>query len=596
VRILRIAKKSGGERVIYAPSPEEAAVYRALLPRLHEVQSRLCRDAHGFVRGRSAVTGARLHAGRAHSACWDLRSFFDTVTREQILAAAPELVDIVDQLLIDGAPRQGLPTSPLASNIAAAPLDRAIQGWLAGRGVYTRYADDLTVSSDDHSVVEEALTVIPALVAAQGWEIHPAKTRVQHATGGARVICGVVVADDPRATRATRATRRKLRAAQHRAEHGANRGARERARAQARGLGEWCAQRTPVAQVIRERCGRDRGQPLADDLAVHERRERRAAVRDQLATLDIRAALQARGFLADHPEAGEKGAATRLAATFGARWRDWIASAEGQALHDLLYWLPTAGRADSGLADALFAWRRANSLPTGGALERIARCWERLTAEQRALGPAALARVTRGLGYPRVRHVGFAAESADAGCSAAEYRRHESRWLRALRAIDRESIPRVTVTAGGLTARVLDRDDPRGVWVGQHTACCQHPEGEASSSAWYAVEHHDSAILVVEHDGLIVAQSWLWRHEGVLVADNCEALGDWGGRCRQIYEIWAQATVGRLGVTEVRLGTRGDLYVDGLPRVPKAAAVPPPAGTYSDARQRQVVLAPRQKG
>jgi len=519
--------------------------------------------------------------------CWDLRNFFDSVRREQILAAAPDLADVVDQILIDGAPRQGLPTSPLAANIAAVPLDRAIQGWLRGRGVYTRYADDLTVSTDDQALVEEALVTVPAMVAAMGWEIHPGKTRVQHAAGGSRVICGVVVADDPHASRATRAARRKHRAAEHRAEHGPNRGARERARAQARGLGEWCAQRTPVAQVIRERCGRDRGQPLADDLAVESRRDDRGAVRRQLAALDIRACLQARMYLAGHPEVGEKGAATRLAATFAARWRDWIGDAEGQALHDLLYWLPADGRADSGLADALFAWRRSAALPSGAALERIARCWSRLAAEQRALGPADLARITRGLGYPRVRHLGFAAEAAEADCSPAEYRRHESRWLRAARTVDRESVPRVRVEVDGLVAHVLDRDDPRGVWVGQHTACCQHPEGEGASSAWYAVEHHGSAILIVEHDGQIVAQSWLWRDGGVLVADNVEALGDWGPRCRPVYEAWAAGTVGRLGIEEIRLGARGDMPLDGLRT---AAAIRAPAGTYSDA-QRQVILA-----
>ena len=65
------------------------------------------------------------------------------------------------------------------------------------------------------------------------------------------------------------------------------------------------------------------------------------------------------------------------------------------------------------------------------------------------------------------------------------------------------------------------------------------------------------------------------------------SLGDWGPRCRPVYEAWAAGTVGRLGIEEIRLGARGDMPLDGLRT---AAAIRAPAGTYSDA-QRQVILA-----
>ena len=587
MKIVRLPKKSGGVRTIYVPDPAEKEEFRALVPELARLAAQRCPAAHAFVAGRSPVTAARLHVAKKVTLSWDLRDFFDSCCRDQIVREGVS-EEVLDRILVDGAPRQGLPTSPAAANLAAAEMDRAILAWIADiRGaVYTRYADDLAISLEDASdrLVADLLHVIPAIVRQAGFEIHPRKTRVQFARAGRRVICGVAVGDTEQ-TYATRAARRRLRAAEHRASLPVR--DRERAAQQAHGLREWCAQRLPVAARLDERTG-GRGASLAEALDVASRRERRRDVRAQIEQYPIRDYLRAARWLAAHD--AQKSWAGGLAATFGPAWQDWVCGFDQENLHDACFWLPTDVLPVDGLGARLLKWRREipDLMSRVKDLALIARSWSRMGAELRESSLAELVRRARTSRYSRVQHAGFAAECAEARCTEAEYHRFERRWLRAIAAVTHESIPRVTAQYAGYSARVLDRDDPRGLWIGQYTACCQHPFGEARSSAWHAVSSPDGAILVVEHDGGIVAQSWLWRSGDIVVADNCEALrGHDKETLLALYRNWAAAAIGRLGVSEVRVGTLGDLDLSGLPR---EKPVPTPRGTYTDAKC-QVCLA-----
>lgn len=78
-------KRSGGLRLIEIPKPELKQVQRRLLSGLldaipsHE-------GVHGFVRGRSAISNAREHAGRAVVIAYDLRDFFNSIGIARIRA------------------------------------------------------------------------------------------------------------------------------------------------------------------------------------------------------------------------------------------------------------------------------------------------------------------------------------------------------------------------------------------------------------------------------------------------------------------------------------------------------------------------------
>lgn len=237
-----IPKKSGGTRTIYVPSDEEMRSFRDLLPTVAEAQAAQCdpRVVHGFTAGRSPVTNALAHAGRRYTLCADLQDFFDSVTARHLRGRVPAMV--IARCLVDGAARQGLPTSPSLANIAAADMDRAILRAAAKAGhdiVYTRYADDISVSADTEEAIQWARRALPAIVGRCGFGLNAAKTRVMDARYQRRIITGVALTEDGRAV-PTRRMRRRLRAAEHRARNDGGDWVR-----MASGLREWCAMRTP---------------------------------------------------------------------------------------------------------------------------------------------------------------------------------------------------------------------------------------------------------------------------------------------------------------------------------------------------------------
>ena len=82
-RYRRLPRKSGPPRVIERPKPRLKALQRRVL---HEILDWIpVHDAaHGFVRGRSAVSHAALHSGRRVVVRLDLEDFFAGVTAARV--------------------------------------------------------------------------------------------------------------------------------------------------------------------------------------------------------------------------------------------------------------------------------------------------------------------------------------------------------------------------------------------------------------------------------------------------------------------------------------------------------------------------------
>jgi hypothetical protein len=235
MKVMEIKKASGGIRRIYAPNPEELTEYRTLLSKIAQPPVQL-KSAHGFMPGRNIVTNALPHAGKPLTISMDLSDFFDSVRPDMLKGRVPVAVLEKCFLSADGIPgttpdcrtRQGLPTSPALANLAAAPLDEAIRKRLAKMeipgAVYTRYADDLSISMDctDQETAQKVVAAVSEMVSRCGFRLNGKKTRIRRATGGNRECFGIMATEG--GVEISRRMRRVIRAAEHNLEVARKRG------------------------------------------------------------------------------------------------------------------------------------------------------------------------------------------------------------------------------------------------------------------------------------------------------------------------------------------------------------------------------------
>ena len=236
-----IAKRSGGERTISRPQKKLAAAQQWILD---SVLSKIpVHDAaHGFVPGRSTLTGAEPHVGSQVVVNMDLRDFFSTIDFARVaglfrgMGYSPAVATIF-ALLCTESPRrvirsggeilhaavgnrslpQGACTSPALSNLIAKRMDKRLAGTATSIGwQYTRYADDLTFSTKvDASNVGYVLARVRHVAQEEGFAVKDSKTRVLRRCTQ-QSVTGIVVNDRPSIDRKTI---RQLRAILHRAKH-----------------------------------------------------------------------------------------------------------------------------------------------------------------------------------------------------------------------------------------------------------------------------------------------------------------------------------------------------------------------------------------
>lgn len=183
--------------------------------------------------------------------------------------------------------------------------------------------------------------------------------------------------------------------------------------------------------------------------------------------------------------------------------------------------------------------------------------------------------------YEGVLDIPFAQECAKWGNSQHQFESLQGMWMG--RNITYSSIPKVTLSEGDWKFYLLDRDDPRGPFLGEYTGCCQHPNGAGASCALHGASSPDGGFVVLEHQGAIKFQSWVWRKDDTLVFDNVE------GSCashlhkdaKRIYLEGVRAFRGRLDVNTLYIGIGGsDIGFDGdLPRKNRDVQAP---GGYTD--------------
>ena len=153
-----IPRKNHREREIEAPNRTLKYIQRVLHESLTKIYGPHA-AVHGFCPDRSIVTNAKNHQMRKYVLNLDLADFFPSITKQRIfgrLVAEPYklnaiVANVISSLTTNAYARlpQGSPSSPVLANMIAASLDNEIAGLCGPLGCrYTRYADDITISSN----------------------------------------------------------------------------------------------------------------------------------------------------------------------------------------------------------------------------------------------------------------------------------------------------------------------------------------------------------------------------------------------------------------------------------------------------------------
>jgi RNA-directed DNA polymerase len=179
-----IQKRNGDSRTITAPRVFLKTVQRYLLDCIVS-QLPLHAAATGFRRGYNCGLGASQHVGCRYLWNIDIEEFFPSITQAQVTrlfeasgypkAAAYFLSGLC---CVDKRLPQGAPTSPGLANLVFRSIDERL-GLISKRQniKYTRYADDLSFSSD-RPVTPEFREMIIQQITQGGFRLQDKKTRL----------------------------------------------------------------------------------------------------------------------------------------------------------------------------------------------------------------------------------------------------------------------------------------------------------------------------------------------------------------------------------------------------------------------------------
>ena len=151
-----IPKSNGKRREILQPCKDLKAlqswILRNILDRLAPTPY-----ATAYVKDKNLLHNVSPHSANRYFLCLDLEDFFPSISDGRVanifrlIGYSWRAAFFLSALCTcDGGLPQGAVTSPALSNLVAAKLDRRIAGFTSRRNiVYTRYADDITLSSNN---------------------------------------------------------------------------------------------------------------------------------------------------------------------------------------------------------------------------------------------------------------------------------------------------------------------------------------------------------------------------------------------------------------------------------------------------------------
>ena len=186
-RSIKIKKKRGGFRELHIPTRILKAVQYYLLKNMSLIfNPHKC--SYAFEYSKSIKDHAAQHVKKKYVYTLDLVDFFGSINWGRLngcFQAYPfNLNNISARILAnifiykDSLP-QGAPSSPFLANMICRSLDAELYRWaIKNKFNYSRYADDITFSTNLNSITKEVLEEIKVIIKKAGFTINTAKERL----------------------------------------------------------------------------------------------------------------------------------------------------------------------------------------------------------------------------------------------------------------------------------------------------------------------------------------------------------------------------------------------------------------------------------
>lgn len=181
----RIPKRHRGWREIQSPSKELKAVQAWILRNILDKLSS-SPYATAYVKGRRLLDNVGPHMNNRYFLAVDIQDFFPSVNSLFIrklferIGYSKQAANILCRLCCYFARLpQGAVTSPALSNLICLRLDRRLAGLASRRNiVFTRYADDITFSTNNRNALPRLLPSVYRILRDMGFEPNQEKTRL----------------------------------------------------------------------------------------------------------------------------------------------------------------------------------------------------------------------------------------------------------------------------------------------------------------------------------------------------------------------------------------------------------------------------------
>lgn len=198
-----IPKKDKTERILNVPNLSLKVVQKWILKEILE-KIFVSEQAMAFVPNKNGLReNAERHKKNIFLLEMDITNFFGTITEQQVytlfcnIGYNSKVAGILANLCTyNNYLPQGAVTSPYIANLVCYHMDVRINGYCSRKDiVYTRYADDLTFSSDNRMLLNKIEKFIKYIVTDEGFTINDKKTRYL-SNDVKKTVTGITINDD----------------------------------------------------------------------------------------------------------------------------------------------------------------------------------------------------------------------------------------------------------------------------------------------------------------------------------------------------------------------------------------------------------------